>query len=76
VLEVRALDTAWLEYSSDAGATKIAVLNAGDKIRIRARKSIRIRSGNAGGIELYLNGVKQAPLGDPGAVRERRIELK
>jgi len=47
---------------------------AGTVVDLRARRSIRIRAGNAAAVGLSLNGVMIGAMGQPGAVVEWRIE--
>lgn len=49
-------------------------LEAGTTVDLRARRSIRIRAGNAAAVGLSMNGVTIGAMGQPGAVVEWRIE--
>ena len=46
---------------------------AGTRVTLDASQSLRIRVGNAGAVELVINGIELGAMGDPGDVVEWRI---
>jgi len=46
---------------------------AGTRVTLEASQSLRIRVGNAGAVELVINGIDLGAMGDPGDVVEWRI---
>ncbi len=74
-LEIRTLDTTWVVIRSDEGKPKEFLLQAGDVVRRQAHDRFLLTLGNAGGIEVLLNGELQDPFGESGAV-VRDVELR
>jgi cytoskeleton protein RodZ len=74
-LEVRG-GASYLELDED-GEPKRGVsgriADAGTRITLSARQSLRIRVGNAGAVRLVINGIDLGAMGDPGDVVEWRI---
>jgi cytoskeleton protein RodZ len=71
VLEVVVTSDAWLEVRADGEVVFRDFLRQGDARRWSARERVGLRTGNAGGTDVKLNG--QAPpagLGERGAVKE------
>lgn len=75
-LVIYALETSWIEYSIDEGPVKAMILESGKTIKLGGLKNIHLRTGNAGGVKLTLDGIEQPPLGEIGSVRERTIRLQ
>ncbi|MDE0144977.1 MAG: DUF4115 domain-containing protein [Nitrospira sp.] len=75
VLEIRTLDMTWAVIRSDEDKPQEVLLRAGEVIRRRARDRFLLTLGNAGGVEVRLNGQLQGPFGEPGAV-VRDVELR
>ncbi len=76
-LQILAAETTWVSVASD-GAEKPALLLAPGDIRLfDAKKDFRVTLGNAGGVELSLNGHLLPPLGKRGhVVRDVIIDRK
>ena len=71
-----ASEESWVEYSVDGKEAKNIFLESGRKKVISALDSITIKVGNAGGVELVLDGKKQPALGEAGAVREKTFTFR
>ena len=70
-LSVSATEEAWVQVIIDGGAPVEASLRPGDRVSWQGA-SFDIVVGNAGGVLLELDGVRQPPLGESG----RRVELR
>ncbi len=75
VLEIRTLDVTWAVIRADEDEPQEVLLQVGEVIRRRARDRFLLTLGNAGGVEVRLNGQLQGPFGEPGAV-VRDVELR
>lgn len=75
VLEIRTLDTTWAVIRSDQDKPEEVLLRAGEVLRRRARDGFLLTLGNAGGVEVRLNGQLQGPFGESGVV-VRDVELR
>lgn len=75
VLEIRTLDLTWAVIRSDKGKPQEVLLRAGEVIRRQARDRFLLTLGNAGGVEVRLNGQLQGPFGETGVV-VRDVELR
>lgn len=58
----------YVEVTADGERLLTATLQAGDERTWTGEESVALRIGNAGGIELKVNGVKVPPLGEAGQV--------
>lgn len=67
-LLMRAVELTWVRVQLDGGAAVEELLQAGAVREWTASKRFVLTVGNAGGIELELNGQRLAPLGSRGAV--------
>ncbi len=70
VLEARLVGRSWLEVWVDGKSVLRQTLEAGETRTFSAKESIRMRVGNAGGVQVTVNGVPQGPLGASGQVVE------
>ena len=70
VLEARITERTWMEVWVDGTSQLQATLQAGSARSFTANQSIRMRVGNAGGVEVTVNGRPQEPLGDRYQVKE------
>jgi cytoskeleton protein RodZ len=68
VLKAVAAETTWVRISVDDGEPKEYLLDPGSRIQWKAQKGFALLIGNAGGIELDLNGQKFDKLGKQGQV--------
>ncbi len=75
VLEIRTLEVTWAVIRSDQNEPQEILLRAGEVIRRRALDRFLLTLGNAGGVEVRLNGQLQGPFGEHGAV-VRDVELR
>ena len=63
----------WISASTDGKRAIYRVLEAGSSEQLNAAKEITVLTGNAGGVELTINGRSAGPMGKPGQVRSLRI---
>lgn len=68
VLKVKATEKTWLRLKADEEKEIEALLQPKDTVTWTARRQFKITIGNAGGVELTFNGVRQGPLGESGQV--------
>ena len=68
VLEIRTLELTWLVVRSDVDKPHEALLHPGEIVRWQANERFLLTLGNAGGVEVRLNGELQGPFGETGAV--------
>jgi cytoskeleton protein RodZ len=73
-LVVRAVEATWIRVQTDDGRVAEELLPPGATREWTSNKRFVLTVGNAGGIELELNGRQLAPLGAKGAVIQR-LEL-
>lgn len=72
---IRAVADSWLQIGDGRGPSIFAqVLRAGDSFTVPDRQGLRFDTGNAGGLEITVDGQTVPPLGPSGAVR-RNIPL-
>jgi len=67
-LRAQAKEMTWLLVTIDGRETRDVLLRAGETWEWRAQESFILTVGNAGGVELILNGRPLPPLGEPGQV--------
>jgi cytoskeleton protein RodZ len=67
-LHIRATERTWLRVQSDEEAPRDATLEPGTSREWTATRRFLLTVGNAGGLELTLDGRRLAPLGARGAV--------
>jgi cytoskeleton protein RodZ len=68
------LDT-WIKITDHNGRTVFnRVLNAGEGYDVPDETGLKMITGNAGGMDILVDGAAIAPLGEPGKVR-RDVEL-
>ena len=72
---IRALQDSWVQVRDAQEAILLTrVLRAGDSYRVPNVTGLTLLTGNAGGIELEVDGIRLPPAGPPGSVR-RSISL-
>lgn len=72
---IRAVQDSWVQVRDSQEAILLTrVLRAGDSYRVPDVAGLTLLTGNAGGIELEVDGVRLPPAGPPGSVR-RSISL-
>ncbi|MBR7158369.1 MAG: helix-turn-helix domain-containing protein [Alphaproteobacteria bacterium] len=59
----------WLQVSKDNSILISRVLTAGDKYNVPQEEGLLLRTGNAGGLDIYVDGTKIAPIGPKGTIR-------
>jgi cytoskeletal protein RodZ len=69
-VEARVTDRTWMEVWVDGSSQLQAALQAGSVRSFSGRQSVRMRVGNAGGVEVTVNGEGQGPLGERHQVKE------
>lgn len=70
-VRLQASEATWVAIRDAEGKTTLARLfNPGDEQSIEVNNGSRLRVGNAGGLQVYLNGKSVGPLGAKGQVRE------
>ena len=67
-LVIRAIERTWIRVQRDRGAPVEEVLESGTVREWTADRVFVLSVGNAGGLELTLNGERLPPLGGRGAV--------
>lgn len=74
-LKITARKDCWLEVSADGMKAYAQTIPAGTEKTFTAREKLALRAGNAGGIDLRLNGRQLAPLGVDGQVVVKEFAL-
>lgn len=69
VLQIRAREASWISVESDGTRVIREVLAARDERTVRAQKRLKLTAGNAGGVELRLNGKLLPTLGEHKEMR-------
>jgi cytoskeleton protein RodZ len=69
LLVVKAKEDAWISLSADGKRVWEGILRADKQRSVRAGKRIEITTGNAGGLQVRLNGKSVSALGNQGEVR-------
>jgi cytoskeleton protein RodZ len=75
VLELRTVEMTWVVVRSDENKPEEALLQAGEIVRWQANERFLLTLGNAGGVEVRLNGQLRGPFGGSGIV-VRNLELR
>jgi cytoskeleton protein RodZ len=74
-VQVRAVVESWVQILDPAGAIVFSrTLRPGDSYQVPDRQGLTLWTGNAGGIEIYLDGQRTVPLGQIGTVK-RNVSL-
>lgn len=68
VLKIKAKEVTWLRIQTDDQEEGDALLQPKETATWTARRQFKVTVGNAGGVDIFLNGVPQGPLGDSGEV--------
>jgi cytoskeletal protein RodZ len=68
-IELSAIQRTWLSISADGKTTYTGVLDASQTKVLEGRDSARIRTANAGGVNIVFNGRSLGPLGRRGQAR-------
>jgi len=68
-----AREVAWVQVSADGRTAFVGTLHPNDKREIAADAQVKILTGNAGGLDISLNGKPLEPIGPSGQVRTVRL---
>lgn len=68
LVEARVTDRSWVQVWSDGRPVLAQTLATGTSRSFSADQSLRMRVGNAGGVDITVNGIHQGRLGSPGQV--------
>ena len=66
---ITARDDSWIQVTAEGKTAFIGVLKAGESRNFESDGAIKVRTGNAGGIDISLNGKQIDPLGPAGQIR-------
>lgn len=66
----------WISVESESGVEYTGIAQPGFSRSFESGESFRITTGNAGAVELRLNGLEYGPLGENGEVTSRSFTLK
>jgi cytoskeleton protein RodZ len=67
---LRAKADSWIELREPRGRVVVnRVLAAGESLPIGEKPVLRLTTGNAGGLEIFVDGQPTSPLGEVGAVK-------
>ena len=70
VLEARTTERSWIQVWVDGSPAFAETLPSGTLRTFTAKQGIRLRVGNAAGVDVLINGVPQTPLGSRGQAAE------
>jgi len=72
---IRATADSWIQIrDTDQSPLFTRVLKAGESYRVPDRPGVSMRTGNAGGLEITIDGKPAPPIGPNGAVRNLQLE--
>ena len=66
---VAAHQTSWVQISADGRPAYTGVMAPSDVRTVGAKENVKVVAGNAGGVDISLNGKKLDPIGSAGQVR-------
>ena len=75
-LEIRATDKCWISITRDGNPVLQKTMQPGEIQSFKAAEKFLIVLGNAGGVQLKINGKPAKPLGKPGEVIKVQIDEK
>ncbi len=67
-LQIKAVEDTWIAFQVDSDFPREITLKAGETFSQRADEQIKLKIGNAGGVNLIFNGELLGSLGDPGRI--------
>ncbi|MDQ1470369.1 MAG: cytoskeleton protein RodZ [Bryobacterales bacterium] len=70
---LKAREASWVQITADGKNAFTGILNPNDSRAVEADALIKVTAGNAGGVEISLNGKSLDPLGHSGQVRTVRL---
>lgn len=69
---LKAVDYSWIQVTDvDGNVLHTQVLNEGEEYQIPQTNGLVLRTGNAGGLEIYVDGTKVPSIGEAGEVRRK-----
>ncbi len=69
---LKAVDYSWVQVTdADGNVIHTQVLNEGEEYQIPQTQGLILRTGNAGGLEIYVDGTKVPSIGEAGEVRRK-----
>ncbi|GGF71546.1 hypothetical protein GCM10011332_26890 [Terasakiella brassicae] len=69
---LKAVDYSWIQVTdADGNVIHTQVLNEGEEYQIPQTQGLILRTGNAGGLEIYVDGTKVPSIGEAGEVRRK-----
>ena len=68
-----ARESSWVQVTADGRTAFVGMLNANDSRSIGADSLVKVIAGNAGGLQISLNGKPLEPIGQAGQVRTVRL---
>ena len=75
-LEIIAKEQCWISVDADGQPTSRRLMEPGEERVFNAAERLFILIGNAGGVQLKLNGQPTKPLGNPGEVIKMNVDLE
>jgi cytoskeletal protein RodZ len=70
---LKAHEASWVQITADGKNAFTGILNPNDSREVEADALVKVTAGNAGGVEISLNGKSLDPLGPSGQVRTVRL---
>ncbi len=70
-ITTRIIDRSWLRVVVDGQVVLETILEPGEEQEWVGKRSVTVRSGNAGGVVILIDGEELGPMGEPGQVVER-----
>ncbi len=70
-IELKMLADTWVQVTVDGVKEFEGTLKAGERRAWRGEERVAVRCGNAGGVEVFVNGVSQGIMGNIGQVMDR-----
>ena len=71
--ELSAVRRVWVRVTADGRRTVERELAAGERVPLRAERSIVVRAGDAGAVRLTINGRDEGPVGKDGLIGTRTL---
>jgi len=70
-VKIGAFQPSWIRVDLDGKTAYQGTLRPGQSSQWEAREILRLRTGNAGGLQITINGIRQPALGASGQIAER-----
>jgi cytoskeletal protein RodZ len=75
-VQIVSKDPCWISVDVDGRPSSRRLMEPGEELVFNAAERLFILIGNAGGVQLKINGKTAKPLGEPGEVIKMNIDLK